>query len=371
MRRMATEARQIMERLSSKGRTFVKGKAISHDLRTSIVDEIVRNGGNTTTGHFPGRFSDVANVFKVSRSCVENVWRRLHTDGTVEPRKHAGGNPSNLTQGDLQFIETCKKARPTSSLREIFDGLNEFGDIPNGTSINAISRALSNKMLSSLKYSRKKISTFAQERFSVENIAYTQMFVDYLHAQNPYKLKFFDECGLKLPLHGKRLYGHAPVGERCVEFIRYHDSPNITVNLLAGLNGVEYMNLVQGGSDTVEFLKFFGEAGNAGNIETGRPALEVGDIVVMDNCPTHHFAGGQALKEWLNDRNIELVYTPTYSPDFNPVEFVFNKMRSVMRYELWELTNKNLELSAIEAAVDHITPENMVDFFKYTSYIDV
>lgn len=94
MRRMATKSRQIME-----GRTFVKGRAISHDLRTSMVDEIaVRNGrDHATKGYFPGRFSDVANVFKVSRSCVENVWRRLHTDGTVEPRKNAGGNPSNLT----------------------------------------------------------------------------------------------------------------------------------------------------------------------------------------------------------------------------------------------------------------------------------
>ena len=105
--------------------------------------------------------------------------------------------------------------------------LNEFGDIPNGTSISAISRSLRNNMLSGLKYSRKKISSFAQERFTVENMAYTQIFIDYLHAKNPYKLKFFDECGLKLPFHGKRLYGHAPVGERCVEFIRYHESPNI------------------------------------------------------------------------------------------------------------------------------------------------
>ena len=43
------------------------------------------------------------------------------------------------------------------------------------------------------------------------------------------------------------------------------------------------------------FFIFFGEAGNAVNIETKRPALEVGDIVVMDNCPTHHYAGGEAL----------------------------------------------------------------------------
>ena len=124
--------------------------------------------------------------------------KALHTEGTVKPQKHAGGNPSNL-----QFIETCKKARPTSSLKEIFDGLNEFGDVPNGTSTPAISRALRNKMLSGLKYSRKKISTVSQERFSAANIAYTQMFIDYLHAQNPYKLKLFDECGLKLSLHGK------------------------------------------------------------------------------------------------------------------------------------------------------------------------
>jgi len=72
------------------------------------------------------------------------------------------------------------------------------------------------------------------------------------------------------------------------------------------------MNIVQGASDTINFLQFFGEAGiNAANIETGRPALEVGDIVVMDNCPTHHFAGGETLQEWLGDRDIELLYTPT------------------------------------------------------------
>ena len=96
----------------------------------------------------------------------------------------------------------------------------------------------------------------------------------------------------------------------------------ITVDLLAGLHGVEYMNTVHGASDTIGFLCFFGEAGSAANIETARRALEVGDIVVMSNCATHHFAGGEALQEWLNERNIELVYTPTYSLDINPADIV-------------------------------------------------
>lgn len=115
--------------------------------------------------------------------------------------------------------------------------------------------------------------------------------------------------------------------------------PNITINLLPGLNGFEYMNSVHCASDTINFLHFISEVGNAVNIETERPALEVGDIVVMDNCPTHHSGGGEALQEWLIGRNIELVYTPTFSRDFKP-EFVFNKMRSVMCHNLRELTNK-------------------------------
>ena len=95
----------------------MKGRPLSADFRESIIDEILRNGGDIYTGYFPGRFENVAKQFKVSRSCAENVWRRLCRERTIEPRRHGGGNPTNLTQGDLQLIETCKKARPSLSLK--------------------------------------------------------------------------------------------------------------------------------------------------------------------------------------------------------------------------------------------------------------
>ena len=174
-----------MEKINSKGRTFVNGCALSQDLRKLIVDEIVRNGGDINSGYFPGKFSDVANALKVSRTTVKNIWQRLHMELTNEPRQHGGGKNSNLTQGDLQLIETVKGERPTLSLREIYDGLTEFGDIPKGTSRSTISRAFNNNMLSGLKYSWKKISTVAVERFSAENMAYTQMFIYYFYAKDP------------------------------------------------------------------------------------------------------------------------------------------------------------------------------------------
>ena len=72
--------------------------------------------------------------------------------------------------------------------------MNEFGDIPNGTP--------------GLKYSRKKISSFAQERFSVENMAYTQRFIDYLHAKNPYNLQWLTTVTSKPNSHSKLQIAH-------------------------------------------------------------------------------------------------------------------------------------------------------------------
>ena len=85
----------------------------------------------------------------------------------------------------------------------------------------------------------------------------------------------------------------------------------------------------------------------------------------MDNCPTHHYQGEQVLTEFLY---IELVYTPTYSPDFNPAGLVFGKIRTEMRYALWELTNQNLILSVYEA-INSVIEQDMIGFFKATLYI--
>lgn len=357
-----------MEKVSKKKRTYFSGKPLGEDLRSLIIDEIVRLGGNAVTQEFPGTFSSIAKRFSVHDSTVKNVWVNYCENGTLAPRRKKGGNPSHLNDGDLELIETLVRNRPTISLNELKEDVELYGNKPNGTSIPAISKALKYRMPSGLKYSRKKVNKVATERFTPVNMIYTQLFIDYLHSKDPHKLKFFDEAGLKMPHHGSRYYGHAPVGQRCIEMARYKQSPNITLNLLAGLEGVVYANTVKGAANTIHMLQFFEEASRAANIVNGTPALEVGDIVVMDNCPTHHYEGGEILNEFLNEMGIELVYTPTYSPDFNPAEFVFAKIRTEMRYALWELTNINLTLSVYEA-IDRITESDMVGFFRATSYI--
>jgi hypothetical protein len=74
-----------------------------------------------------------------------------------------------------------------------------------------------------------------------------------------------------------------------VEIVRYRETANTTANLMCSLTGVTCMNIVDGPSNTLEFLRFFQEAYTSMNPETGRPCLEVGDTIVMDNCPIHHY----------------------------------------------------------------------------------
>ena len=173
-----------------------------------------------------------------------------------------------------------------------------------------------------------------------------------------------------MPTACNRSHGYAEKGQRCIEIRRYHQDPSITINVLAGLDGVKYANIVNGPSATLDFLHFFGLAANAGDVQTGRPALELDDIVVLDNCPTHHYEGERNLESFLNDIGVELVYTPTYSPDFNPVEFVFSKMRTEMQYRLKNLVEFNLKVGAFEA-LESIDASDMKGFYRATGYIDI
>ena len=167
----------------------------------------------------------------------------------------------------------------------------------------------------------------AKERFMDDNMIYTQLFINYLSSKDSRRINFFDEAGIRTPDVGTCLYGNSPSGERCVEIVRKMQSPNFTLNLLIFLNGPEYFNILNGATDTVNFLNFFWKAPQSANEVTGRPCLEVGDVIVTDNLAVHHFDGDLALEEFLDDMGIELLYTPTYSPDFHPIKLCFYKVK--------------------------------------------
>ena len=102
---------------------------------------------------------------------------------------------------------------------------------------------------------------------------------------DPYTVKFFAEAGIQIFSVGSRLYGDSPIGERCVEVIRKCPSPN-TLNAMTSLyDGVSYFSILDGPTNTIQFLNFFDELCQNTSPTTERPLLECGDIVIMDTGP--------------------------------------------------------------------------------------
>lgn len=353
--------------VNKKGRLYAPGKACDIDLRGLIISKCLEHGGDPANYFLPVAFNTVALETGVAINTVRKIWHQFCTTRTVAASPKGGDICSKLSAGDLELIETLKTIRGSISLRELHAVLADIGDVQD-ISLSSLSKAIKSKLLSGKKYSRKKITHVATERFTHENMVYTQLFINYLSSKDPSKIKFFDEAGIKTPDCSTRIYGNSPVGERCVEISRKVESPNYTLNSLISLNGAEYYNIIDGPTNTIEFWNFFEEAANATNITNDRPALEVGDIVVMDNLAVHHYEGGEALEEYLADMGIELIFTPVYSPDLNPIELSFNKVKCLLNGLLADLVKENLKL-AVGEAVEAVSSADARNFYAATAYL--
>jgi len=94
------------------------------------------------------------------------------------------------------------------------------------------------------------------------------------------------------------------------------------------------------------------------------PTLAPGDTVLMDSLPVHKVAG---VKEAIEAAGATLVYLPTYSPDLNPIEPVFSKLKAYLR-KAAEETIPDL-IHRIGCVVTEFTAQECVNFFRHAGYV--
>ena len=93
------------------------------------------------------------------------------------------------------------------------------------------------------------------------------------------------------------------------------------------------------------------------------PKLQPGDVVILDNLSAHKVSGVRALIE---AKGAEVLYLPPYSPDLNPIEKAWSKLKQLLRTakaRTFEALNQ-----AITEALKAITPENAVAWFRHCGY---
>ena len=93
------------------------------------------------------------------------------------------------------------------------------------------------------------------------------------------------------------------------------------------------------------------------------PVLEPGDIVVMDNLACHRSA---AVRDAIQGAGAELRFLPPYSPDFNPIEMTFSKLKASLKRRATRTVNELWD--AIGEATDTFTPAECQNYFAAAGY---
>jgi transposase len=135
---------------------------------------------------------------------------------------------------------------------------------------------------------------------------------------DPKRLVFIDETSVASNI--TRIYGRAPRGERLVQKVLHGNWKTTTFIAALRHDRVTAPFVLEGAMN--------GETFRAYVEQILAPTLKRGDIVFMDNAPIHKVAGVQ---EAIEGRSAILIYLPAYTPDFNPIEQVFAKLKAVLR----------------------------------------
>jgi len=152
------------------------------------------------------------------------------------------------------------------------------------------------------------------------------------------------------------LYGWSRKGERAHQKAPRNWGKNVTLLSCIGKERGMGASLVVEGSTTRAVFEAYLE-------EVLCPTLERGQVVVMDNLSSHK---GERVKELIEAKGCELIYLPPYSPDYNPIEQAFSKLKGYLREACARSRERLMEV--IGEALSTITASDAEGFFEHCGY---
>jgi transposase len=167
---------------------------------------------------------------------------------------------------------------------------------------------------------------------------------------SPEHLIFLDESGVTTSM--TRLYARSAEGRRIYETTPGGRWKIMTILGAMSLRGMVASMTIEEATDGDIFLAYVEHI--------LCPALKPGDVVVMDNLSSHKIKG---VRQFIEKAGAEVLYLPPYSPDLNPIEKAWSKLKQLLR-SAKARTKEALE-EAIAEAIRLITPDNAKAWFKH------
>ncbi|MBV8422569.1 MAG: IS630 family transposase [Hyphomicrobiales bacterium] len=313
--------------------------AVSDDLRERVVEAVVLGGLSR---------NQAAARFKVSIASAVRWVKRFQTTGEISPAPSGGDRRSGRIEVHHDYLLGLIRRSPDLTLLEIQERL--IANCGERFAVSVLWRFFDRHEISR---SKKTAHAEEQQRADVQHRR-RQWFAGQLDL-DPTKLVFIDETGASTNLARKS--GRCRRGRRLRAAIPH--SHYKTVTLVAGLRlrGLTAARTFDGPINAALFEDW---------VETCLvPTLSPGEIVVMDNLPAHK---GPRVEQLIKAAGAELRYLPAYSPDLNPIEKAFSKLKAFLR-KIAERTVAGL-LRALETCAEIFKPSECTNYFKSCGYQD-
>src|SRR5271165_6134059 len=306
--------------------------ALSDDLRKRVVEAVVL-GGLSRNG--------AAKRFGVSIASAVRWVTRYKTTGQISPSPSGGDRRSGRIEAQRDYLLGLIRRTPDITLLEIQERLIQ--NCGERFSVSVLWRSFDRHGVTFKKRPRTPRSSLEQRR-------------DWFASQldlDPAKLVFVDETGASTNL--ARKHGRCRRGRRLRAAVPHGHYK--TVTLVAGLR-------LRG----LAAPRVYDRLMNAALFEEWVekclvPTLSQGDIVVMDNLPAHK---GARVEQLIKSARAELRYLPPYSPDMNPIEKAFSKLKAYLR-KIAERTVAGL-MRALEACADIFKSAERTNYFAACGY---
>jgi transposase len=302
-------------------------------LRARVIEEVETGASRR----------EAAERYGISPSVVVIWVQRFEETGSVAA-KPSGGSTSPLEQ-HAEFLLGLIANQPELTLDEIVAAMRKRRI--------AGSRSAVWRFFARRNISCKKKTLYAAEQKRADVAHARRRWMREQGMFDPARLVFIDETCTNTAL--VRLRGRAPRGERLVGYAPHGHWKTIT--FVGGLRqrGMTAPFVLEGAINGPMFLAYVKQC--------LVPTLKRGEIVLMDHLPAHKVAG---IAEAIEAAGATLIYLPKYSPDLNPIELAFSKLKAHLR-KAAEHTILRL-LRRIGRVVSDFSPQECRNFFRHAGY---
>lgn len=306
--------------------------ALSNDLRWRIFSYSLSHSVRET-----------AKVFQVSPNTVHLLTKLFIETGDLAPRVAEAVHPHRVSPEGEMFLQILLREEVDLTLEELCERYRNAYGVRVGISTM-------HETLKSLGFTYKKKTFYDPNKNGDENEAKKDFYINRLEGIKPEDRVYLDEMGCCLNMSLE--YGRSPRGERVYD--EKPTSPSATVSTAAVLteHGVEAAGMYFGALTAERFIMY---------LEMYALSLLVGGKTLIMDCHPVHCA--KIVKSFLDERQINFLNLPPYSPELNPIEEAFAKIKHYVRKHKPRVVEDLFD--TIKTAINSVTEDDAIGYINH------